>query len=115
MTTFNRGDVFYVRFQFTNRAAAKNRPAVIISSDSYHASRDDVIITGITTNLDRTDFVGQMNMMEWQSAGLREPSAISGIIMTVRSNVFSDRVGSLSTADLERLDASLRESLGLGP
>ena len=113
MTTFRRGAVCYVRFLFTNKVAAKHRPCVVVSSDDFHASRDDVIIAGVTSNLEQTHFVGHVELADWEQEGLRLPSAVSGILMTVRSSVLGDRVGSLSSSDLQLLDQALKGSLGL--
>jgi mRNA interferase MazF len=49
MTPFNFGDVVLVRFPFTNQAAFKQRPAVVISKQSYNQARPDVIIMAITS------------------------------------------------------------------
>lgn len=113
MTNLSRGNVLYVRFQFTNRAAAKNRPAVVISSEAYHSSRDDVIIAGITSNLDRTDFIGHVIIKDWESAGLRLPSAVSGIIQTVRRSVIGEQLGAFSPSDIQRVDEALKVLFGL--
>ena len=112
-TTYNRGDVVFVPFRFTARdTKSKQRPAVVISSDAYHDSRNDVMIAGITSNLAREGFVGQVTLSDWQASGLSTPSAVSGIIMTVRDSVIARRVGALTGADRESLDNALRESLG---
>jgi len=38
------GDVVLVPFPFTDQAGAKKRPAVIVSSSGYNASRRDLVI-----------------------------------------------------------------------
>jgi mRNA-degrading endonuclease toxin of MazEF toxin-antitoxin module len=86
---------------------------VVVSSAAYHASRSDVIIAGITSNVSRDRFVGQVTLADWEACGLENPSAISGIVMTVRDSVIGRRIGRLSAADSVRLDAALRESLSL--
>jgi mRNA interferase MazF len=108
----SRGEVVYVPFVFTDRAVSKVRPAVVISTDEYHASRDDVIIMGITSNLDRREFVGYVILDDWQTSGLREPSAVSGIVMTVRSREIVRVVGTLSARDLVLVDKALSQSIG---
>ena len=105
----SRGEVVYVPFVFTDRAVSKVRPAVVISTDEYHASRDDVIIMGITSNLDRREFVGYVILDDWQTS---EQSAVSGIVMTVRSREIVRVVGRLSARDLVLVDKALSQSIG---
>ncbi|WP_348918254.1 type II toxin-antitoxin system PemK/MazF family toxin [Adonisia turfae] len=45
----NFGDVILVPFPFTNQAAIKRRPAVIVSSDPYNQHHIDVILMAITS------------------------------------------------------------------
>jgi mRNA interferase MazF len=58
--TFNPGDV--VTVDFPGVTGIKRRPAVVLSSDAYHAVRPDTIvglITTQTTALGATDYVLQ--------------------------------------------------------
>jgi mRNA interferase MazF len=45
------GDVVLVPFPFTDQSGAKKRPAVIVSSSSYNASRRDLVIMAITSQV----------------------------------------------------------------
>jgi mRNA interferase MazF len=113
MTTYRRGEVVYVPFQFTAGEKKKSRPAIIISSDDYNQSRSDIVIAGITSNISRTGFVGQVTLVDWRQCGLAKPSVVSGIIQTVRNTQIGRRVGSLTTKDQDALDSILRVVLGL--
>ena len=46
MTDYTRGDVVLVSFIFADETGVKRRPAVIVSSDAYHAGPDEVILVG---------------------------------------------------------------------
>jgi mRNA interferase MazF len=67
------GDV--VTVDFLGAAGLKRRPAVVVSSDAYHAERPDIILGVLTTNVSAavtsTDYV----LHDWRSAGLHAPSA----------------------------------------
>ena len=52
MTGYRRGDIVLVPFPFTDFTALKQRPAVVISSDKFNASRDDVILIALTSQID---------------------------------------------------------------
>ena len=69
--TFNPGDV--VTVDFPGVTGVKRRPAVVLSSATYHASRPDVIVGLITTQtsaLGITDY----RLQDWQAVGLRVAS-----------------------------------------
>jgi mRNA interferase MazF len=75
------GDV--VTLEFRGARGIVRRPAVVVSSDTYHRHRPDIIVGILTTNLRAatapTDFVIQ----DWQAAGLRQPSAFRSYLNTV--------------------------------
>jgi mRNA interferase MazF len=48
---FEFGDLVLVPFPFTSQAASKKRPAVVVSSSAYNASRLDVVVMAITSQL----------------------------------------------------------------
>ena len=112
-TTYSRGDVVFVPFQFTDRPVAKNRPAVIISSEAYHASRREVIIAAITSRVRDPLFVGDHVIQGWQECGLTKPSVATGIIRTVKAAMISRIVGMMPEADMSAHEHALCRALGL--
>ena len=50
-TSYKRGDVVLVPFPFTDLSSAKQRPAHVISADSFNSIRDDVLVTAITSQI----------------------------------------------------------------
>jgi mRNA interferase MazF len=44
-STFSFGDVVLVPFPFTDQSGTKKRPAAVVSSASYNASRRDIVIS----------------------------------------------------------------------
>lgn len=66
--SFNPSDV--VTVDFPGVRGIKRRPAVIVSSPTYHDNRPDVIVGLITTQtagLGITDYV----LQDWEATGLR--------------------------------------------
>jgi mRNA interferase MazF len=64
---FNAGDI--VTVDFPGVTGVKRRPALVLSSATYHAARPDIIVGLITTQtkgLGVTDYV----LQDWQAAGL---------------------------------------------
>ena len=50
-TNFSRGDIVLVPFPFTDLTTTKQRPGLIISSDAFNASRDDLVLLAVTSQL----------------------------------------------------------------
>ena len=112
-TTYNRGDVVLVPFQFSDRPVFKRRPAIIVSSDAFHAGRRDVIIAAITSRIREPLLAGDQMIIRWQECGLPKPSVATAILRTVKDAMIVRRIGALAKEDLRPLDASLTVSLGL--
>ena len=77
---FKPSDV--VVLDFPGVRGIKRRPAVIVSSSVYHASRPDVVvglITSRTTRLGAMDYV----LRDWSQAGLKLPSVFRCFFATL--------------------------------
>ena len=101
-----------VSFVFADESGSKLRPAVIISSQSYHRGRREVIVAAITSNVNRR-LPGDHALAEWKSAGLLFPSLATGILRTIKGSMVQRRLGSLAASDLRGLERELRRSLAL--
>jgi mRNA interferase MazF len=112
MTEYNRGDVVLVGFIFADETGVKHRPAVIVSSDTYHTGRNEAIIAAITSRTDRI-LVGDYLINGWQGAGLLFPSVATSIIRTIKQSMITRKLGSMPTSDMEAIDNNLRLALGL--
>jgi mRNA-degrading endonuclease toxin of MazEF toxin-antitoxin module len=58
-TSFEFGDIVLVPFPFTDQRATKKRPAVVVSSVVYNASRPDLIVLAITSQSGPTKGVSE--------------------------------------------------------
>lgn len=50
-TRYRRGDIVLVPFPFTDLSSAKQRPALVISPDSFSEQSDDLVVAAITSQL----------------------------------------------------------------
>ena len=50
-TNFKRGDIILAPFPFTDLSSAKQRPALVVSSDALNARSDDVLVAAITSQI----------------------------------------------------------------
>jgi mRNA interferase MazF len=112
MTGYKRGDVVLVRFIFSDETGERQRPAVIVSSDAYHRSRQEAIITAITSRTDRI-LVGDHLISGWQEAGLLFPSVATGIIRTIKQGMIAKKLGTMPLADMKGIGDNLRDALAL--
>ena len=101
-----------VGFVFADESGSKLRPAVIVSSPSYHRRRREVIVAAITSNVSRR-LPGDSTLAEWKATGLLFPSLVTGILRTIKNSMVKRRLGSLTENDLRIVDQELRRSLAL--
>ena len=112
MTSYEQGDVVLVRFIFADETGSKRRPAVIISTNDYHHSRQEAIMAAITSNVDRL-LAGDHLIAGWRKAGLLFPSVATGIIRTIKQAMIEHRLGVMPPADMQAIREKLRQVLGL--
>jgi len=90
------GDLITV--DFPGATGIKRRPAVILSSATYHVLRPDIIIgliTYQTKNLGATDYL----LQDWKIAGLRVESVFRSFIVTLPKSTGMNKIGQVSDRD----------------
>jgi len=112
MTEYNRGDVVLVSFIFSDETGERRRPAVIVSSDAYHQSRQEAIIAAITSRTDRI-LVGDHLISDWHGAGLLFPSVATAIIRTIKQSMIAKKLGGMPAPDMQAIDSKLKLVIGL--
>ena len=112
MTTSKRGDIVLVSFVFADVKGVKKRPALVLSSEPYHAGRQELIVAAITSNVDRV-LTGDYKIKDWQACGLPLPSVITGIIRTIKQNMVVRALGTLPSPERRAFDKHLKIVLSL--
>jgi len=110
MTGHKAGDIVLVDFGFSESVGSKKRPALIINSDNYNKSRQEMIIMAITSNIERV-LVGDTKIERWREARLLYPSLVTGIIRTIKDNMIIQKLGVLSEQDFKRVKDSLKKTI----
>lgn len=103
------GDVVLV--DFVGATGVKRRPAVV-SSDLYHASRPDLIVCLLTTQIPVTLEPTDYALQDWAAAGLRAPSVFrlyAGMVLTTDARV----IGHLTDRDWQEVQPRLQRGLAL--
>lgn len=106
--SLNPGDV--VTVDFPGVTGVKRRPAVVLSSTTYHSNRPDVIIgliTSQTKGLGDTD----CTLQDWQAAGLRVASVFRSFIVTLPRSANLIVIGHLSDRDWKGVRACIKVAL----
>lgn len=105
------GTVVLVPFPFTDQSTARQRPAVIVSSDAYHRARRDLILMPITSQLRGSAF-GDVLVQDWQAAKLLMPSAIKPVLATLDQSLIIKILGALSPRDTRSLREIVTQIVG---
>jgi mRNA interferase MazF len=110
---FQRGDVVLVPFPFSDLSTTKVRPAVVVSSALYHEAEPDLILAAITSKVAAATGPFDYVLKDWQTAGLRYPSALKPVLFTLDPARVLYRVGALTSVDLPEVVQRLRRALQL--
>jgi mRNA interferase MazF len=116
-----RGDVVLARFPHAAGGRGKKRPVVVVQSDSYNTYLRHVIVAEITTNLstvaDPSSLLVEISTPEGQATGLKQNSVVTCLhLVTMSQDRIGKAIGSLSAAQLQKLEDCLKTALGmLGP
>lgn len=106
--TYSFGDVVLVDFPFSSNIGIKKRPAVVVSSETFNKSKEDLVLLAITSQIDNLTF-GEVLVNNWQEAGLLKPSAFKSVIFTVEKQYVYRTLGKLTTFDKNTLVNCLKQ------
>jgi mRNA interferase MazF len=113
MTNYNFGEIVLVPFPFTDQTGTKKRPAVIVSSAFYNVSLPDVILMAVTSQVRKPLKAGEIEIIDWQNAGLLKSSVIKPVITTIEKKLILRKLGELEKNDEENLKIGLQNLIGL--
>ncbi len=111
MTNYSFGDIVLVPFPFTDQTGGKQRPAVIVSSSYYNLSRPDLVLMAVTSRIRKPLLFGEIEIIEWQNAGLLKPSVIKPVFTTIKISLVKRLLGSLENADADKLRNEIQNVL----
>ena len=111
-TGYSFGDIVLVPFPFTDQSATKRRPAVVVSTERYNQERPDLIIMAVTSQARPAGAIGEVQVKDWQAAGLIKPSVVKPIITTIEQNLVIRRLGRLKEEDQQALKRAIGAIIG---
>lgn len=107
----NPGDVVWI--DFPGVVQTKRRPALVLSSSTYHSTRPDLIVGLITSQTSKSTSPTDFLIQEWQKAGLRVPSAFRAFIVTLPRSAVVSTMGTLTRADWNEVVARVKLAMEL--
>ncbi len=110
---FNRGDVVLIPFPYTDLSAIKTRPAVVVSSNTYHSFRSELLLAYISSQVSKMTAPLDYLLTDWKIAGLPKPSFVRPKVAAIESGLIVYQTGSLAEQDLLEVDRRLRLALSL--
>ena len=108
MMIYNKFDVVKVSFPFTDKAAVKRRPALVISSREYQVNYNHCILTMITS-AKQTSWQDDIIITNLQIAGLPSPSKIRLKIFSLECDLIIDKLGYLADKDIKSIAEKLKK------
>ena len=112
MTNYRCGDIVLAKVIFSEGEGVKRRPALVVSSDIYNEIRQEVIIAAVTSNISRS-LPGDTRIHQWEEAGLRFPSVVTGIFHTIKRGMIDKKLGTLAYEDFGLVQQNLKQALGI--
>lgn len=109
---FEPFDVVVVPFPFTDQAATRRRPALVLSSAAFNRRHDQVVLAMITTAR-QSDWPSDVQLNGWQSAGLTVPCVVRLKLFTLDKAVVVKRAGALTDGDRRTVRAAMTEWLAV--
>ncbi len=112
MTNYNFGDILLVPFPFTDQTGSKKRPAVVVNSTTFNQRHSDLILMAITSQVRKPLTFGELEIIDWQNAGLLKTSVIKPVFTTIEQSIIIKKLGSLEITDENNLRNIIQQILG---
>jgi len=101
--------VVVVPFPFTDRAATKRRPALVLSDKSFNGHGHTVL--AMITSATHGPWPGDTHIDDVKAAGLKAASIVRLKLFTLDNRFIARRLGLLEAADRASVTTQLREFL----
>jgi mRNA interferase MazF len=116
--TASRGDVVLAWYPFASGQGGKRRPCLVVQGDAYNQTIRNVVVTQITSNLQRAGdpahLLIEANSPEGQQSGLLHDSLVSCInLATIADTLIDRRIGSLTDEMMKKIDDGLKAALAI--
>lgn len=104
MTTYKRGQVVLVSFPFSDLSSAKQRPALVVTSDELNGTRPDMLLMAITSQIPAQLAIDEFivparELAQW---GLAKPSLLKLTkLFSIHQGLIRKSLGQSNPATME--------------
>lgn len=105
-TIYKKWDIILVPFPFTDLTSLKKRPCLVISPDEYNKG-PDILISFITSKLDREKRLGDYKIEKWEESKLPKPSMIRMKFATIDKSIVVKKIGGLEELDISKFQEEI--------
>lgn len=111
MSTYRQRDIALVRFPFSDLSGQKVRPVLVLSNDAYNQRSADVLVCGLTTNLNPTPYSVAIGVTDVEQPGtLRHRSKIKAdAIASLEQSLLIKPIARLKPAVFRQVIAEVEE------
>ena len=106
--TYKAFDVVVVPFPFTDRAASKRRPALVLSDRDAFNARVGQSVLAMITSAAHSDWPLDTEIGDLKAAGLPSPSIVRMKLFTLDHQLILRKAGSLGPKDRAAVARSVR-------
>lgn len=110
--TFEQWEVVVVPFPFTDRAAARRRPALVVSRSAPLGSVVGHSVLAMITSAAHRRWPLDVPVSDLGAAGLPAPSVVRMKLFTLDDRLIERTAGRLALVDAQAVTASLAKTLG---
>jgi mRNA interferase MazF len=110
--SFKRGNIILVPFPFTDLSSAKQRPALVVSSDALNSASDDVLVAAITSQIPATLTAEEFMIPsgDLSACGLPKPSVVRlAKLAALHRQLVIKHIGSMPEPVLRQILAQIRQ------
>ncbi len=103
-----QGDIVLIPIPFTDLASQKKRPAIIISSDSYNETNEDIVVVALTSKIEPRDFTVTLTSNDLENGILKVTSMIRvDKIYTLNKSIVIKTFGRVKAEILTKIKDSI--------
>ncbi|AAU90964.1 conserved hypothetical protein [Methylococcus capsulatus str. Bath] len=113
--TYERGQIVRVPFPFTDRAASKNRPALVLSGASAFNTPAGHVVLAMITSAKNPSWPLDCAIEDLAAAGLPAPSVVRCKLFTLDARLIRGVLGALAETDAQRTAQTFARLLGTLP
>ena len=112
-TIFDRFDVVVVPFPFTDRAAVKRRPALVLSGAATFNRRSRHSVMAMITSVTDGAWPQDVPLADWKSAGLNVVCAVRFKLFTLDNSLVLRKAGKLGKTDRSAVQVAMNSLFGV--